>query len=62
MERPPADDDGAEETDQRLKKILKGAFSGPPAPLMDIPTRWGKQRATKNQPRRKRRQHKKSAA
>jgi hypothetical protein len=29
----------AEETEQRLKKILKGAFNGSPTPLKDIPTR-----------------------
>ena len=28
---------GAEETDQRLGKILRGAFSGPPTPLKAIP-------------------------
>jgi hypothetical protein len=49
---------------QRLKKILHGAFSGPPTPLKDVPTKWGKQRADpKNQrPRKRRRQRKKSAA
>jgi hypothetical protein len=26
---------------QRLQKILQGAFSGPPTPLKDIPTRDG---------------------
>ena len=35
------DDD---EVDQRLKKILQGAFSGPPTPLKDIPTRSGEAR------------------
>jgi len=28
-----------EESEQRLQKPLQGAFSGPPAPLKDIPTR-----------------------
>jgi hypothetical protein len=31
-------------TEQRLQKILQGAFSGPPTPLKDIPTRTGKSR------------------
>jgi hypothetical protein len=33
-----------EETEQRLQKILQGAFSGPPTPLKDIPTQGGKSR------------------
>jgi len=46
-----------------VRHELKGAFSGPPTPLKDIPTRSGKQRAErKDQPRRKRRQRKKRAA
>jgi hypothetical protein len=32
----------AEETEQRLRKILRGAFAGPPTQLKDIPTREGK--------------------
>jgi hypothetical protein len=52
-----------EEAEQRLQKILQGAFSGSPTPLKDIPTRWGKTRAQpKSQPRRRRRQRKKRAA
>jgi hypothetical protein len=39
------DQHSAKESKQRLQKILKGAFSGPPTPLKDIPTRWGEQRA-----------------
>jgi hypothetical protein len=47
----------------RLQKILQGAFSGPPTPLKDIPTRSGEQRAKrKNQPRKRRRQRKNRAA
>jgi len=55
---------GAEETDQRLKKILKGAFSGPPTPLKDIPTRGGESRKLqrKKPQRRLRRQRKNRAA
>lgn len=33
-----------DDTEQRLQKILKGAFSGPPTPLKDIPTRYGENR------------------
>jgi hypothetical protein len=33
-----------EETQQRLKRILAGAFGGPPTPLKDIPTEEGKSR------------------
>jgi hypothetical protein len=55
----------SEEAEQRLKKILRGAFSGPPTPLKDIPTRDGESRAErKKKPpqRRLRRQRKKRAA
>jgi hypothetical protein len=31
-----------DERDQRLSKILRGAFSGPPTPLKDIPVSQGK--------------------
>jgi hypothetical protein len=34
----------AEESSQRLQKALRGAFSGPPTPLKDIPTRDGESR------------------
>lgn len=41
----PEDDKNSEqETRQRLDKILKGAFAGPPTPLKDIPTEAGKAR------------------
>jgi hypothetical protein len=57
---------GAEKTEQRLQKILQGAFSGPPTPLKDIPTRWGEQRADRKdrapQKSRKKRQRKNRAA
>jgi hypothetical protein len=33
-----------EETKQRLRKTLQGAFSGPPTPLKDIATRDGESR------------------
>jgi hypothetical protein len=32
------------ETQRRLNAILHGAFSGPPTPLKDIPTRHGESR------------------
>lgn len=35
----------AEETEQRLRKMLRGAFAGPPTPLAAVPTRHGKRRA-----------------
>jgi hypothetical protein len=48
---------------ERLQKILQGAFSGPPTPLKEIPTRKGKQRTKrKPQPPRPRRQRKSRAA
>jgi hypothetical protein len=55
---------GAEDTEQRLQKILQGAFSGPPTPLKDIPTRSGESRKLKRKKpqRRLRRQRKKRAA
>jgi hypothetical protein len=54
----------AEETEQRLQKTLQGAFSGPPTPLKDIPTRAGKSRKLrrKKSHRRPRHQRKKRAA
>jgi hypothetical protein len=36
------------ETEQRLQKILQGAFSGPPTPLKDIPKRNGESRVVKD--------------
>jgi hypothetical protein len=53
-----------EETEQRLQKVLRGAFSGPPTPLKDIPTREGESRKLKRKKpqRRLRRQRKNRAA
>lgn len=51
--------------DQRqLQKILRGAFSGSPTPLKDIPTRFGEKRKTgeKAGQRKRRRQRKNRAA
>lgn len=48
---------------ERLRKMLQGAFSGPPTPLKDIPKPNGESRAIgKDQPRKRRRQRKKRAA
>ncbi|TAL82062.1 MAG: hypothetical protein EPN75_03075 [Beijerinckiaceae bacterium] len=58
-------EDAPDEIEQRLKKILEGAFGGAPTPLKDVPTRYGEKRkaaAKKDQPPRKRRQRKKRAA
>jgi hypothetical protein len=43
-DRSKGDQNSVEETEQRLQKILQGAFSGPPTPLKDIPTRDGESR------------------
>jgi hypothetical protein len=49
---------------QRLQKILRGAFSGPPTALKDIPTRTGESRKLqrKKDQRRLRRQRENRAA
>jgi len=49
-----------QQTNERLEKILQGAFAGAPMPLKEIPTRWGKRR--KDQSRKRRRQRKNRAA
>jgi hypothetical protein len=41
------DEHDAEETKRRMQKVLQGAFSGPPTPLKDIPTREGESRRTR---------------
>ena len=41
---PKRDDDADAETEQRDKKMLKGASDGPPTPLKDILTEKGKAR------------------
>jgi len=53
-----------DQSEQDLKRILQGAFAGPPTPLKEIPTRHGKTRKLerKSPQRRRRRQRKKSAA
>jgi hypothetical protein len=48
---------------QRLKRILDGAFAGPPTPLKDIPKKNGDSRSLeRKKPQRRRRQRKKRAA
>lgn len=53
-----------DDTTSRLQKILQGAFSGPPTPLKEIPTKWGKSRKLKRKKpqRRLHRQRKNRAA
>jgi hypothetical protein len=41
-----------EETKQRLIAALRGAFSGPPTPLKDIPKKNGESRGKKPKKRR----------
>jgi len=49
--------------EQRLQKILTGAFSGPPTSLKDIPTRWGESRKSKRKkPQRRRARQRKNRA
>jgi hypothetical protein len=40
--------DHSGETEKRLRKILEGAFSGPPTPLKAIPKKNGESRAVKS--------------
>jgi hypothetical protein len=41
------------DTDQRMKKLMQGAFSGPPTPLKDIPKRNGEPRLLKRKRKKK---------
>ncbi|HMJ43686.1 MAG TPA: hypothetical protein VK522_15550 [Pseudolabrys sp.] len=34
-----------QETEQRLRRILRGTFAGPPTPLKDIPKKSGESRS-----------------
>jgi hypothetical protein len=52
----------ADEFDERLQKILQGAFAGPPTPLKKIPTRHGEARKLERKPQRRRRPRKRKAA
>jgi hypothetical protein len=47
----------AKEAKDRLQRILRGAFSGPPTPLKNIPKRNGKSRAAAK-PRKKKKTRK----
>ena len=52
-----------QEIDARVRAVLRGAFSGPPTPLKDIPKRNGESRAEKvKKAQRRKRQRKKRAA
>jgi len=49
----------AEETKRRVEAAVRGAFSGPPTPLKDIPKRNGESRSLgPKKTQRRRRQHK----
>jgi hypothetical protein len=53
MEKADSDSYPLEEAQQRLKAILRGAFSTPPKPLKDIPKQNGVSRsAAKKSPHR----------
>lgn len=64
MPRAETDQFDVEGTERRLQKIMQGAFSGPPTPLKDIPTRSGEsrklRRAKKSSEKHRVRQRKKS--
>jgi hypothetical protein len=46
-DKKSGDQYSGEETKRRLKSALRGAFSGPPTPLKDIPKKSGDSRAPK---------------
>jgi hypothetical protein len=51
------------QTQERMQKMLRGAFSGPPTPLKDIPKRDGESRSLKqDQSRKRRRRQRKNRA
>jgi hypothetical protein len=52
----------AETETERLQKILQGAFSGPPTPLKEVPTRHGKARKLERKPPQRRRRQRKNRA
>jgi hypothetical protein len=45
---PPGDQIGPEEIRERLRKILRGAFSGPPTSLKNIPKKRADPQKRKN--------------
>ena len=47
------------EIEQRLQKMLQGAFAGPPTPLKNIPKRDGESRSVRQEKPRLARQRKK---
>lgn len=44
---PDSDQYTPEEAEQRLRAIMRAAFSSPPTPLKDVPKRNGKPRASR---------------
>jgi hypothetical protein len=53
----------AEETEQRLQKLMRAAFEGPPTPLKNIPTRHGESRKLERKtPQRRRKRHRQNRA
>jgi hypothetical protein len=63
MARKQSEDSAERETARRLGSILQGAFSGPPTPLKDIPTRHGETRKLERKaPQRRRRRQRKNRA
>jgi hypothetical protein len=42
-----SDRHGEQQAQQRLQKVLRGAFAGPPTQLKDIPKKTGESRAVK---------------
>jgi hypothetical protein len=63
MSKRASDDQYSEqETQRRLDAVLRGAFSGPPTPLKNIPKKSGESRAQRKDQRPRRRQRKNRAA
>jgi len=60
MAKDPSEHFSEQETQQRLSAVLRGAFSGPPTPLKDIPKRDGESRRLSGQPKRRRKVRKAS--
>ncbi|HEX5279728.1 MAG TPA: hypothetical protein VFW28_06590 [Micropepsaceae bacterium] len=44
-------------TEQRLRKLLQGAFAGPPTQLKDVPTKEGRRRKVAKKAATRRRKH-----
>jgi hypothetical protein len=50
------------DSEQRLQRLLQGAFAGPPTPLKDVPKKSGELRAPKTKKKTNRRQNRKREA